>query len=405
MERSMLELLANAGSPTYGFFQVLGPPRVWAGAIALVVTLVATPIARALALRWKVVDRPDGLLKPHARPIAYLGGAAVYLGWLAGLAFLFVVETASRKWTAGLALAGLVVLIVGLLDDLKDIKPKAKILGQVLAAGVLLGAGIGDHIVTVFIVPLRQVWPDLVCPQWLQIGLSVPMTIFLVVAACNATNLLDGLDGLCSGVTGIISLMFLFLAAHLAMWGYSQAGDSVRIVTSMAMAGAAIGFLRFNISPATIFLGDAGSMLLGLYVAAMILMFGERGIAKWVLGSFMIFGLPILDTSLAMLRRVRLHRPIFSGDRSHLYDQLVDRGYSVRQTVAICYGLSVFYGLMGVAIIVLRTRHAIPIYVGVVAVTLYLCYRWGFLRNPEASQLEETEGTIEPPEAGDAEAS
>lgn len=198
-------------------------------------------------------------------------------------------------------------------------------------------------------------------------GMSVPATIMLVVAACNATNLLDGIDGLCSGVTGIISLSFLVLATHLAMYGYSEAHDQVRIVASLAMFGAVCGFLPFNSSPATIFLGDAGSMLLGLYAAAMMLMFGERGIARWVMGAVMVFALPILDTSMALLRRLRLGRPIFAGDRSHFYDQLIDRGFSIKQTLAICYGLEAFYGIVGLSVILIRARYGLIIYVLVAA--------------------------------------
>ena len=386
--------LIVASVPKSTLTEVLGP-YAWAGAIALVVSFAATPIVRGLARRLGIVDSPDGFLKPHAKPIAYLGGVSVYLGWVAGLAFVWVREPAARAWTQGLGLSGLVVLLVGLADDIFDIRPSVKMLGQALAAVILLAFGIGLEIAEAFFMPLRMLWPDLYSPVWLVTALSVPMTLFLVVAACNATNLLDGLDGLCSGVTGIISIMFLILATHLAVWGYSPGRDPVRMAASLAMVGAVLGFLRFNVAPATIFLGDAGSMLLGLFAAAMIAMFSERGVAKWVLGSIMIFGLPILDTSLALLRRVRLHRPIFGGDRSHLYDQLVDRGFSVRQTVGICYGLSVFYGLTGIAIILLRTRHAVPIYVGVAALTLYLCHRWGFLRPPVATPREQAAGVAE----------
>ncbi len=377
--------------PEHGVIEVLAP-YIWVAAISCAVSLGATPIVRALARRWGVVDRPDGYLKPHSRPIAYLGGVAVCLGWQAGLLYLWVVEPASRMWMLGLSVGGLVVMLVGLADDIMDLKPALKLAGQVLAALILMGFGVGLSIVTVFVQPLRMLWPELVCPGWLVTTLSVPITIFVVVAACNATNLLDGLDGLCSGVTGIISLMFLVLATHLAMYGYSRAGDPVRIAASLAMVGAVLGFLRFNIAPATIFLGDAGSMLLGFFAAAMIIMFGEKGLPRWMLGAVMIFGLPILDTSLALLRRMRLKRPIFGGDRSHLYDQLVDRGYTVRQTVAICYGLSAFYGVMGLAIILLRTRYAIPIYLAVVALTLMLCRRWGFLRPPTPKPREQAAG-------------
>jgi len=385
----MLEILAIAVSQLkYGLGQVLGPYG-WVAVTSFVVSAVATPLLRALAQRLGFVDKPDGHLKPHQRPIAYLGGVAVYLGWLAGLAVLLPVVQTGRDWMLGLGMAGGVVMVVGLADDLLDIKPVVKILGQVAAAGILLHFGIGRDIILVVVKSVAVFVPGLDCPQWLVLVLSVPVTVLLVVGASNATNLLDGMDGLCSGVTGIISVMFFILATHLAMFAYSQEHDPVRLVASLSMAGAVAGFLPYNFSPATIFLGDAGSMLMGLFAAAMMLMFGERGILKWVLGAMMIFGLPILDTALALIRRIRLGRPIFGGDRSHLYDQLVDRGLSVKQTVGISYGLSVFYGLVGLAIILMRTRYAVGLYVVVVVATFYLCHRWGFLRPSGGSPGEE----------------
>jgi len=381
----MTGLLGSATEPLYSFLEIL-KPYGWVAVISYLVAVVATPVCRGLARRVGLVDRPDGFLKPHARPMAYLGGLAVYLGWVAASLAYLPGDPAGRQWTLGLCLAGGVVLAVGLADDLLLLPPAAKILGQALAATVLLAFDIGTGVV-----PNALAIFSISCPAWLGYLLSCALAMLLVVGACNATNLLDGMDGLCSGVTGIISLMFLVLAAHLAMYGHSPQYDPVRIVATLAMAGAVAGFLPYNFSPATIFLGDAGSMLLGLFAAAMILMFGERGIIRWVLGSILIFGLPILDTSLALLRRLRLRRSIFAGDRSHLYDQLVDRGFAVKQTVAIMYALSAFYGVTGLLIIRVRTRYAVPIYLVVAAITFYLCHRWGFLKPPVETPREQQE--------------
>ncbi|KPK82324.1 MAG: hypothetical protein AMJ81_09890 [Phycisphaerae bacterium SM23_33] len=387
----MSELLASLlPPPKYGLTQVLGPYG-WVGVVSYVVAALATPLLRALARRLKIVDKPDGYLKPHARPIAYLGGVAIYLGWVAGLLMLLAKGQTEHKWVLGLGLSGGVVLAVGLADDLRNIRPALKLLGQTAAAGILLAFGIGRDIVLVVFRPLH-----VPCPEWLVLVLSAGATVFLVVAASNAANLLDGIDGLCSGVTGIISVMFLALATHLAMYAYSEPRDPVRIAASLAMVGAVCGFLPYNFAPATIFLGDAGSMLLGLFAAAMMLMFGERGVVRWVLGAVMIFGLPILDTSMALLRRIRLRHPIFAGDRSHLYDQLVDRGFTVNQTLAISYGLSAFYGVMGLCIILVRTRYALTIYAVVAVMTLYLCHRWGFLRPAETPRERAAGGVSDP---------
>lgn len=364
-------------------------PYGWVFVVSFLVTAVCTPLARKVALRLRVVDKPDSFLKPHGRPIAYLGGVAIYLGWLAGCLFVVPLRTTepfrpiSRMWLFGALAAGGAAMLVGLVDDLRNLKPWMKLLGQVLAAVLLLAFGIGTQFFGMFLSPLKLYPPD-----WLVVALSVPFVVALVLAASNATNLLDGLDGLCSGVTGVIAVCFLVLATHLAVWGHIEAHDTVRIVISLAMFGAVCGFLPYNYNPAVIFMGDAGSLLLGTYAATMMLMFGDRGIARWVLGAIMIFGLPILDTSLALIRRIRLHRPIFSGDRSHLYDQLVDRGFSVRQTVLINYGLAGFYGLTGLAIIFIRTRYALLVFAAVAAATLLACARLGFL-SPKGGRADE----------------
>jgi len=376
---TLASLLAPA---KHTFVEVLSPYG-WVFVVAYLAAALSTPVFRELARRWGIVDKPDGFLKPHAHPIAYLGGLPVYLGWTGGM--LLVAPSAGRggSWLFGLMAAGGLAVVLGLVDDIRNLRPAVKLLGQVAAAGILLAFGIGQQMWAVVLKPLHVTWPD-----WLVLAFSIPTTVLLVVGAANATNLLDGIDGLCSGVTGIISLSFLILATHLAMYGYSETHDQVRIVASLAMFGAVCGFLPYNSSPATIFLGDAGSMLMGVFAAGMIITFGERGIARWVLGSIMIFGLPILDTSMALLRRLRLRRPIFAGDRSHFYDQLIDRGFTVKQTVGISYGLAGFYGVTGLSVILIRARYGLVIYGVVAALTLYLCHRWGFLKPPEDSPRE-----------------
>lgn len=387
-----LSVIANVPPPR-SIVEVLGS-HGWIVVVSFLVSAAATPIVRAMAMRYRIVDKPDNFLKPHARPIAYLGGVAIYLGWLAGMLLALPAQWAGRHWLFGLMAAGGIIMLVGLIDDLLKIKPGTKLLGQAIAATALLVFGIGTHFCDPFLSSLAYISPDwlqpyLHWPGWLVTACSIPLAIFIVLAASNATNLLDGMDGLCSGVTGVIAISFLALAVHLATYNYSPQHDQVRIIVTLAMFGSVCGFLPYNTKPATIFLGDAGSLLLGLYAAAMILMFGERDVLRWVLGAVMIFGLPILDTSLALLRRLRLHRPIFGGDRSHLYDQLVDRGFSVRQTVMICYGLAAFYGGVGLATMYLHTWQASILYAVIILMTLTLCWKLGFLKPPVATPGEQ----------------
>ncbi len=402
--------------PKYTLTQVL-QDKWWVGVVSFAIALVVTPIVRRIAYRYKIVDRPDDLLKPHGRPIAYLGGLAMCVGLLAGLAiYLIVMPEASRYWNElgtnladvnlgsiflnpvwnllFFAIAAVVITVVGLLDDLRNLKPRTKVLGQVIAAGILLVGGIGLRTgIVLFSVP-TILWkffgatpPEWIIapPMWLLAPISVVVTVVLVIAACNATNLLDGLDGLCGGVTGIISLGFLALATYLAVYGWPghEGYDALRMGIALAMAGAVFGFLPYNVPPASIFMGDAGSMLLGFFVAVMMALFCREHNPRWFIAACAVFALPILDTALAVVRRLLARKNIFAGDRSHLYDQLVDRGMTVKQVVALFYVLAILAALIGVlAAIFLRTRHAAIFYLVLLIVIWTVFGVMGMIKPP-----------------------
>jgi UDP-GlcNAc:undecaprenyl-phosphate GlcNAc-1-phosphate transferase len=212
----------------------------------------------------------------------------------------------------------------------------------------------------------------------------------VVLGATNATNLLDGLDGLCSGVTVIISAGFLILATALVAWAkYDPAGEALHyeytqpiMAMAFALAGATIGFLPYNFNPARIFMGDAGSVFIGYILAAMMIMFASHhAVVKWFIGALFIFGVPIFDTGLAVIRRVLNHRPIMRPDRSHVYNQLVDRlGLSVRWTVAILYGMSILFAAAGLMVLYLPGTQALLIYLVAGAAILVVVWRLGFLK-------------------------
>jgi len=344
------------------FREVVG--QFWpVAATALLVSLVATPICRRIALRFRIVDRPDDFLKPHHQPIPYLGGVAIFLGWLAGIgaALLLLAEGSEGMhirpgMMLGIAASGLTIMLVGLFDDMRVMPPKPKLIANIVVALFLLWMGLGDQIIRVVTDIMRVEFSA--GERWLELVYSLPLMLLIVVGACNATNLIDGLDGLCSGVLGIISIGFFVLAAYLRLYGDTPLANE-RIVLALAMLGGAAGFLPFNRNPAKIFMGDAGSMLLGLNAAVIILLFGEEGRVNWMLGAVMVFGLPLGDMLLTLARRWRNGRPLMEGDRSHFYDQLVDRGFSVRRVVAISYLLTTAFVLVGMSVVFLRTRHAI----------------------------------------------
>ncbi len=352
------------------------------GLVAFVVAVLSTPIAANLAQRLGVMDIPDRKLKPHARPTPYLGGAAICLGWTMALLLAMWRGTVSYGQLLPIMLGGIAFSVIGLIDDIKEVPPKLRLaLGTLITVVVMLTTGIGQELAASFLYPLH-IHP----PVWVETILSFLIGLLIVLGACNSTNLIDGLDGLAAGVTAVISLGFFVIAAHLAIVEYSRLGNPVRLVLALAMFGAVLGFLPLNFNPAKVFMGDAGSVLLGYNCGIMLLLFDERGIPRWLIGGLMVFALPIFDTALAIVRRLRSGRSVFAGDRSHFYDQLIDRGMSVRQVVLISYGLAGFYALVGCLSIWIRLRYTVLIYAVVVALTVLVVVKAGMLRPEPPAQ-------------------
>jgi UDP-GlcNAc:undecaprenyl-phosphate GlcNAc-1-phosphate transferase len=213
---------------------------------------------------------------------------------------------------------------------------------------------------------------------------STLMVVGLVVGCCNATNLIDGLDGLCGGVTGVVSVGFVFLAVHMATFGDNGTAniEGMRVVLALALLGAVLGFVPYNFNPASIFLGDTGSMFIGFVCATLIAMMAEQR-AKWFMSAMVIFALPVLDTALAFVRRWVNKRPIFSADRHHIHHQLVARGFSVKQTVLISYALAVGFCMLGIAIVFTRTRYVMAFYLVIFGSIIVAAMKMGLVHEKE----------------------
>jgi len=360
---------------------VTWPLRFWPVLVAAFgASFGATYLCKRIALKFGIVDEPDHRVKTHKEPVAYLGGLGMLAGFtaavLAGIAHLSYQPGAGGAliWFLGILLGAGIVSCVGLADDLFQISPAQKIIGQVAAGIILIIVGIVPNLDFLSIPPL-----NLRIPFVVNCILQYSIVIIFVVGATNSLNLLDGLDGLCAGVTAIITVAMFLLAVHLATWGASATGDPVRIAISLGLIGSVCGFLPFNRHPAKIFMGDAGSMLLGFVVAALMILFAED-IPRWWMASVVVFGLPILDTAVAVIRRLLNRRPLFESDRGHIYDQMIDRGIPLRKTVAICYLLSGFYAVVGVLMSQIRTRYAVVVYVLVFAVSGLIVSSKGYLK-------------------------
>jgi UDP-GlcNAc:undecaprenyl-phosphate GlcNAc-1-phosphate transferase len=346
---------------------------------SFVASLAATALCKKIALKFGIVDKPDDMVKIHKVPIAYLGGVGMLIGLtvgiLAGLGCLTGEQIFDQRLRCllGILAGGAIACFVGLADDIFDIKPMQKIVGQIIAAVILLLVGIMPNLnfLTEFL--------GLEIPHNVERLMEISIVVCFVLGATNSLNLLDGLDGLCAGVTVIITIAMLLLSIHLATWGFSRTGDPVRIIICLGLVGAACGFLPFNRYPAKIFMGDAGSMLLGFMMAALMILFAER-IPRWWLASIVVFGLPILDTAVALVRRLINHRPLFVSDRGHIYDQMIDRGIPLKKTVVVCYVLAGVYAGIGLIMSQIRTRYAAVVYVLVFVISGLVVWKKGYLK-------------------------
>ena len=288
--------------------------------LSLVFALYWTPLMRKAALQLGIVDKPDGQLKKHQNATPYLGGLAVFMSFLLTVG----VFTDFGQETLGLLLSGSIALMVGLLDDFGAMTPAQKLLGQTLAAVVLVKSGI--YIKLEFI------------PLWL----AVPLTVLWVVAVTNALNIIDILDGLAAGVATIAAL-------SIAIANF-MAGRYAVCLMSLILAGAVLGFLRHNFHPATIYLGDAGSLFIGFMLAALSMNAGyTRANLLAVISPVLIMGIPLFDLALVMWIRWRNGIPVMKGSPDHFALRLRRLKLSVRETAVTTYIIGAL--LSGVALL------------------------------------------------------
>ena len=286
------------------------PPFV----LGMVVTMAWLPLLVRLATRWSILDQP-GARKVHSVPIPRVGGLAMALGVFVA-AFLAIDLQPEDRWFLA---AAAVLVIFGALDDRFDLHYRVKLAGQLLAAGIVVTAGdVQIHTITL---------DDRI---WLPLWVSLPLTMFFLVGVTNAVNLADGLDGLAGGTT------FLCLCA-VAL--FSSVGDqSGGTALALAFAGAVLGFLRFNTYPATVFMGDAGSQLLGFTIGVLSIRATQASTSE-VSASIpvLLLALPILDTLSVMVQRVSEGRSPFSADKNHIHHKLLAMGFDHHEAVMVIY--------------------------------------------------------------------
>ncbi len=294
---------------------------------------VLTPIVRRLAHRFGALDHARSSRKIHGQPIPRLGGVAIVVAFYVPLVGLLLFQTklgelfvAEREHVIGLFVGGLAIALLGLYDDLRGANAGKKFLIQFAVAGFLYWLGFRiQEIANPFGAPISLGWA------------SLPFTLVWMVGVVNALNLIDGLDGLAGGVA-LVAVVTTFLIAV-------QRAHPLMMLFSSALAGSIIGFLFYNFNPASIFMGDTGSMFLGFVLAATAIQTNQKAsTAAAIMIPAIALGLPIMDTLLAIARRALRGRPLFQADKEHIHHRLMAMGLSHRQTVLVLYGLCLVLG-------------------------------------------------------------
>lgn len=332
--------------------------------VALVISLIGTPIVIKLANKLGFVDIPKDNRRMHKKPMPLIGGVAMYVSFV----ICTILFTSLNKEIILLLIGATLILISGLIDDKVGLSPKMKILFQVISAIILIISG---SEITFFTNPFsfgEQV-------IFLQV-LAIPITIFWVVGITNTVNLIDGLDGLAAGVSAISAVSLAVIAIK---FGYSDVSK-----ISIILAGSCIGFLFFNFNPAKIFMGDTGALFLG-YILSYISIEGvmKSAAALTIVVPVLILGVPVFDTTFAMIRRKLSGKKIMDADKGHLHHRLLNLGLSQRQTVLILYGISIIFGILANIVADINTKNGFIISLLIVLAVVLIAWVSGMFKSKE----------------------
>lgn len=306
--------------------------------VALVVALISTPVVKSLARHMGAVDVPKDNRRMHDHPIPRMGGLAIFFGFLLST-LIFVPMNGQYR---GMLLGAVVIVVLGIFDDIYSLKASFKFVIQIVAALIAVFSG---NVITALSNP--NIFSQ--NPVWELGWLAYPVTVIWIVAITNSVNLIDGLDGLACGVSTISSMTMLVIALVVA--------DLPVALLMAALAGACIGFLPYNVNPAKIFMGDTGSTFLGYVLAVVSIqgLFKFYAVISFAV-PFLMLGLPIFDTAFAFIRRIAHGQSPMHADRSHVHHRLIDMGFSQKQAVAVLYIIS---AILGLSAVVLATTNAL----------------------------------------------
>ena len=314
--------------------------------LALLLSLYVTPLVKKAALQFGIIDKPDGKLKQHKTPVAYLGGLAIYISFLVSLALTFSFD----QEVLGLLLAGTIIVVLGLIDDFGVLSPVVKLFGQSIAIFVLIRSGIYIKL------------------EFMPWYVSFPLSFLWLIGITNAFNIIDVMDGLSTGVALICSLV-LFV---VGIWN-----DRITIaIMAISLGGSLLGFLRYNFEPAKIYLGDTGSMFIGMMMGALA-MIGDYT-SKNVLACLtpvIILGVPIFDTLFVMYIRWRRGLHVIAGSPDHFALRLRKWKLSTKQTVIVSYAITAILGGAALLMVQVATEYvAVWIILSLACAALIVAY-------------------------------
>jgi len=329
--------------------------------LAFILAVSATPIAKKLAFRIGAIDIPKDDRRMHNKPIARLGGLAIVTAFLVSILFNVVsaAVTSTGTFTVtsqffGMIIGILIIVAIGIVDDVKQLGAKLKFAIQIVAAVIVVATGTSINFVSN---PLAVTGMSNLSPV-----ISFIFSVFWIVGITNAINFIDGLDGLAAGVSSIASLS-LFIVSVLR-------GDVITAMITAALAGAALGFLPYNFNPAKIFMGDTGSTFLGFTLAVVSIQGTLKQYAAIAIAiPLLVLGLPLFDTLFAIVRRILQGKSPMEADRGHLHHRLIDMGLSQKQSVLVLYAVS---SAMGLCAIVLADRGVLSALILVVTILVFL---------------------------------
>lgn len=313
------------------------PPYIYGFIVAMVVSYLSTPLVKKIAWKIGAIDFPSER-RVHKKPMPRIGGLAIYLAFMIASIIVLPIE---RMAIHGILLGGTFIVFVGILDDIYDLPAKVKLIGQIIAAIILVAFG------------LKVQWLTNPLGGMIYLGkLSIPLTIFWTVGITNTLNFIDGLDGLAAGISAIAAFAMMLVNISLK--------QPIPVLITALLAGASIGFLPHNFNPAKIFMGDTGAMFLGYMLAAVAIDGAVKSATVIALiVPILALGLPIFDTAFAIVRRLVNGKPVMQADKGHLHHRLIGIGLTQKQAVLYMYLVSILLGACSVILAKVGIKEAI----------------------------------------------